>query len=106
MRDLRLALRQLRKAPGFSLTIVVTLALGIGATTAVFSLVEGVLLRPLPFRDPRGSAFLAAVLAMACSWALLPPKSLPTSMPRGPSPRLEPGSPHRGSSPVARSPNR
>ena len=53
MRDFRLALRQLRKAPGFSLAIVVTLALGIGVTTAIFSLVEGVLLRPLPFRDPQ-----------------------------------------------------
>jgi putative ABC transport system permease protein len=53
MRNLRLALRQLRKAPGFSLTIILTLALGIGATTAIFSLVEGILLRPLPFRNPR-----------------------------------------------------
>ena len=53
MRDLRLALRQLLKAPGFTLTIVLTLAVGIGATTAIFSLVEGTLLRPLPFRDPR-----------------------------------------------------
>jgi predicted permease len=50
--NLRLAMRQLRRTPGFALTVVLTLALGIGATTAIFSLVEGVLLRPLPFRDP------------------------------------------------------
>ncbi len=50
--DVRFAFRLLRKAPGFSLTVVVTLALGIGATTAIFSLVEGILLRPLPFNHP------------------------------------------------------
>jgi len=51
-RNFRFAFRQLVKTPGFTLTVVLTLALGIGATTAIFSLVEGILLRPLPFSNP------------------------------------------------------
>lgn len=63
LRDVKVGARMLLKRPGFSLVVVLTLALGIGATSAVFSLIEGVLLSPPPYDDPDRLTFVTPAFA-------------------------------------------
>src|SRR5471032_1059876 len=65
--DLRLASRNAFRRPGFTLLVALTLALGIGVNSAVFALLDNVLLRPLPYRDPSRIVFL---------WQTLPVKNV------------------------------
>lgn len=71
--DLRYALRQARKTLGFTAVVLMTLALGIGANTAIFSVIEAVLLRPLPFHEPDRLVWLNGKMPMTDEAGVSPP---------------------------------
>ena len=69
LQDFQYALRTIRQAPGFSVVVTLTIALGVGATTAIFSVVDAVLLRPLPYPTQASALMLCGSLCSVPAYA-------------------------------------
>ena len=70
--DVAYGLRGLARRPGFAAVVIITLALGIGANTAIFSVVHGVLMRPLPYHAPERLVILHQAAPRICSGSAVP----------------------------------
>ena len=79
--DVRFGLRSLYKNPGFTIAAIVTIALGIGSSTAVFSVVNGVLLRPLPFDEPDRLVMLEESIPASNRFGLSSRPAIPIVLP-------------------------
>ena len=78
LQDLRYGIRLLWRNPGFATATILTIALGIGATTAVFTVVYGVVLKPLPYPSPSGSSTYGRRAGVVCHAHLSAPRTIAT----------------------------